>query len=75
MAKFSDPVAAFHLSNGARLEGINVFGNLRSYGLKASFGITINYRYVPDELEENHERFVSGGQVRISDVLRGSMPR
>jgi malonyl-CoA decarboxylase len=68
-AKVSDPVAAFHLSNGARLEGINAFGNLRPYGLKASFGITINYRYVPDELEENHERFVTAGQIRISDGL------
>src|ERR1700724_843859 len=67
--KVSDPVAAFHLSNGARLEGINAFGNLRPYGLKASFGITINYRYVPDELEENHERFVTAGQIRISDAL------
>jgi malonyl-CoA decarboxylase len=67
--KVFDPVAAFHLSNGARLEGINAFGNLRPYGLKASYGITINYRYVPDELEENHERFVTGGQLRISDVL------
>jgi len=67
--KVSDPVAAFHLSNGARLEGINAFGNLRPYGLKASFGITVNYRYVPEELEENHERFVTAGQIRISDAL------
>jgi malonyl-CoA decarboxylase len=67
--KVSDPVAAFHLSNGARLEGINAFGNLRPYGLKASFGVTVNYRYVPDELEENHERFVTSGQVRISAAL------
>jgi malonyl-CoA decarboxylase len=67
--KVADPVAAFHLSNGARLERINAFGNLRPYGLKASFGITINYRYVPDELEENHERFVTVGQIRISDAL------
>jgi malonyl-CoA decarboxylase len=72
--KVSDPVAAFHLSNGARLEGINAFGNLRPYGLKASFGITINYRYVPDELEENHERFVAGGQIRISDALSREHP-
>jgi malonyl-CoA decarboxylase len=67
--KVLDPVAAFHLSNGARLEGINAFGNLRPYGLKASFGITINYRYVPEELEENHERFVTAGRIRISDAL------
>jgi malonyl-CoA decarboxylase len=67
--KVYDQVASFHLSNGARLEEINAFGNLRPYGLKASFGTTINYRYVPEELEENHERFVTGGQIRISDNL------
>jgi malonyl-CoA decarboxylase len=67
--KVSDPVAAFHLSNGARLEGINPSGNLRPYGLKASYGVTVNYRYVPAELEENHERFVTNGQIRFSDAL------
>jgi malonyl-CoA decarboxylase len=66
--KLCDPVAAFHLSNGARLERINAFGNLRPYGLEASFGLTINYRYVPFELEENHERFVRG-EIRISRAL------
>src|SRR6202521_1558684 len=59
--KLYDPVATFHLSNGARLERINAFGNLRPYGLRASFGLTVNYRYLPAELEENHERFVTGG--------------
>src|SRR5580658_10497121 len=58
--KLYDPVATFHLSNGARLERINTFGNLRPYGLHASFGVTVNYRYLPAELEENHERFVRG---------------
>jgi malonyl-CoA decarboxylase len=58
--KLDDPVATFHLSNGARLERINAFGNLRPYGLKASYGMTANYRYLPAELEENHERFVRG---------------
>jgi malonyl-CoA decarboxylase len=67
--KVCDPVAAFHLSNGARLERINAFGNLRPYGLKASYGATVNYRYVLDELEENHERFVAGGQIRIAGAL------
>ncbi len=68
-AKLYDPVATFHLSNGARLERINVFGNLRPYGMEASFGVTANYRYLPDELEENHERFVRGGQIRVPSNL------
>jgi len=66
--KLYDPVATFHLSNGARLERINAFGNLRPYGLEASFGVTVNYRYIPDELEENHERFVRG-QIQVSRSL------
>jgi malonyl-CoA decarboxylase len=66
--KLYDPVATFHLSNGARLERINAFGNLRPYGLKASFGLTANYRYLPAELEENHERFVRG-EIQVSSGL------
>jgi len=67
--KLYDPVATFHLSNGARLERINAFGNLRPYGMEASFGVTVNYRYLPVELEENHERFIRKGQIRVSDGL------
>jgi malonyl-CoA decarboxylase len=67
--KLSDPVATFHFSNGARLERINVFGNLRSYGLEASFGVTAGYQYVASEVEENHERFVRDGHVRVAKSL------
>ncbi len=63
-----DPVATFHLSNGARLERINPFANLRPYGLDASFGVTANYRYILSEVEENHERFVRG-RIEVSRDL------
>jgi malonyl-CoA decarboxylase len=66
--KLYDPVALFHLSNGARLERINTFGNLRPYGMQASFGVTVNYRYLPAELEENHERFVRG-EIQVANDL------
>jgi malonyl-CoA decarboxylase len=66
--KLCDSVATFHLANGARLERINTFGNLRPYGLQASFGVTANYRYLPAELEENHERFVRG-EIRVANSL------
>lgn len=66
--KLDDSVATFHLSNGARLERINAFGNLRPYGLQASFGVTVNYRYLVAELEENHERFVRG-EIQIGENL------
>jgi malonyl-CoA decarboxylase len=67
--KLYDSVATFHLSNGARLERINPFGNVRPYGLEASFGVTVNYRYLPAELEENHEQFVRLGRIRVSSNL------
>ena len=69
--KLSDQVANFHLSNGARIERINAFGNLRPYGMQASFGVTVNYRYMPDDLEENHERFVRDGEIQIAPGLYG----
>jgi malonyl-CoA decarboxylase len=67
--KIYDPVAVFHLSNGARLERVNAFGNVRPYGLEASFGLTVNYKYILAELEENHEQFVRNGKIRVSDDL------
>ena len=62
-------MAQFHFSNGARLESINPFANMRPYGLKDSFGVMANYRYLPDELEENHERFIVSGELSVSSSL------
>ncbi len=67
--KLYDSVAVFHLSNGACIERVNAFGNVRPYGLEASFGLTVNYKYLLSDLEENHERFVRKGEIRVSDDL------
>lgn len=64
-----DSVAQFHFSNGARLEAIDPFANMRAYGLRDSFGVMVNYRYIPDDLEENHERFVLSGEMRVASGL------
>jgi malonyl-CoA decarboxylase len=64
-----DPVAAFHFSNGARLEAIDTFANVRPYGLRDSFGVMVNYRYIPEDLEENHELFVTTGEVPVASSL------
>ncbi|MFB3916287.1 MAG: malonyl-CoA decarboxylase domain-containing protein [Terriglobales bacterium] len=67
-----DPVGNFHFANGARLEWISTFANLRPYGLKESFGVMANYRYLPEEVEENHEAYIVKGEVRLaSRLLRG----
>jgi malonyl-CoA decarboxylase len=58
-----DPVARFHLGNGARLERINWRGNVSPRGLQESYGIMVNYLYDPDTIEANHEAFATGGEV------------
>ena len=61
-----DPVARFHLGNGARLERINWRGNVSPRGLRESFGIMVNYLYDPETIEANHEAFATGGVVARS---------
>ncbi len=61
-----DPVARFHLRNGARLERINWLGDRSPKGMKQSAGIMVNYRYDPDSIEANHEAYVKDGEVALS---------
>jgi malonyl-CoA decarboxylase len=64
-----DPVARFHLGNGARLERINWLGNAARRAIQESFGIMVNYLYDRDSIEGNHEAFVRDGSiVRSPDV-------
>jgi malonyl-CoA decarboxylase len=66
-----DPVARFHLGNGARLERINWLGNTAPRGMKESFGVMVNYLYDPDAIEANHEAFVHSGTVARSAQVDG----
>jgi malonyl-CoA decarboxylase len=61
-----DPVARFHLGNGARLERINWLGNTAPRGIQESFGVMVNYLYDLDSIEANHEAFVRNGTVARS---------
>src|SRR3981189_2021937 len=58
-----DPVARFHLGNGARLERVNWLGNNAARGIEESFGIMVNYLYDHDSIENNHEAFVRDGTI------------
>ncbi len=64
-----DPVARFHLDNGARLERINLAADLSDKGLRESFGVMVNYLYDLGTVEANHERFVRGEVVCSRQVL------
>ena len=61
-----DPVARFHLGNGARLERINWLGNTEVRAIQESFGIMVNYLYDHDSIENNHEAFVRGDTIAHS---------
>lgn len=58
-----DPVARFHLRNGARLERINWCGDLSPDGVRQSHGIMVNYLYDEHDLSANHETYVHSGAV------------
>ncbi len=64
----SDPVARFHLNNGARLERINVGADLSRKGLRQSLGLMVNYLYDLEQIEANHEKFV-GDRVSASRAV------
>ncbi len=66
---YFDPVASFHLANGARLEGINMFADTSSHRVRASYGVMVNYAYNPDEVVANHENFVGAGKIAMSRSL------
>ena len=65
-----DPVAHFHLSNGARLERLNWAADLSPKGLQQSTGIMINYLYKLSEIEENHEAYTDAGRIAMASAVR-----
>jgi len=69
-----DPVARFHLGNGARLERINWMGDLSEKGLAESYGLMVNYQYDLAEIERNHEAFANQDVVAASSPVRKLLP-
>ncbi|MGY5812128.1 malonyl-CoA decarboxylase [Rhizobium sp. LEGMi198b] len=65
-----DPVARFHLGNGARLERINFLADRSPQALKRGLGLMVNYLYKQDDIEANHENFVNLGEVAASSAVK-----
>lgn len=68
--KPADPVARFHLGNGARIERLNWLGDTAKRGLKQSFGLMVNYLYDPDDIEANVEALLREGTVAAKASIR-----
>ncbi len=58
-----DPVARFHLGNGAQIGQINWMGDTSRNGLKQSAAMLVNYRYELNKVEENHEAYVNDNEI------------
>ena len=71
----NDPVARFHLGNGASLEQINFLGDVSSNGIELSGGLMVNYLYDLEKVEQNHETFVSEKKINISKNAKNSLMR
>ncbi len=65
-----DPVARFHLGNGARLEQLNPLGDLSEKGLAQSHGLMVNYLYDVDDIEKNHEAYAEQRAIVAAGGIR-----
>jgi malonyl-CoA decarboxylase len=69
-----NPVAKFHLGNGAKLHQINWAADLSRKGLRQSASLMVNYLYDLSSVEENHERFINGEVIYSRAVGRLMVP-
>jgi malonyl-CoA decarboxylase len=65
-----DPVAHFHLSNGARMERLNWMADRSAKGMWQSAGLMINYRYDLARIDANHESYRSTGRRAVSSAIK-----
>ena len=65
-----DPVAHFHLSNGARVERIMALADTSEKGMKESATLMVNYLYDPAKIEDYHEDYAGEGKRNASTAVR-----
>jgi malonyl-CoA decarboxylase len=65
-----DPVARFHLGNGARLQQLNPLADLSEKGLAQSHGLMVNYQYDIDDIEKNHEAYAENRAIVAANGIK-----
>ena len=65
----NDPVARFHLGNGAILENVNFLGDISEKGFNQSLCFMVNYLYDLNDVEKNHEKYVVDKKINTSKKL------
>lgn len=65
-----DPVARFHLGNGAQVHKVHAGADLSKKGTTQSSGVMVNYLYDLGKVSQNHERFAAKGKISASSEIR-----
>ncbi|KAK9706368.1 hypothetical protein RND81_07G119600 [Saponaria officinalis] len=73
--KALDPVANFHLQNGAMVERLNWMADKTEKGLSQSGGIMVNYIYRLNDIEENAHSYLSSGRINAALDLQRLVER
>lgn len=66
-----DPVARFHLTNGARMERLNWLADTSAKGVRESAGLMVNYYYKLSDIDDNHEDYMTEGKIAVSKAVKG----
>ncbi len=64
-----DPVAHFHLSNGARLERINWLADTSAKGMREAAGMMVNYLYRLDQIDDNQSAYAREGRIAVAPAV------
>ncbi|MES0882542.1 malonyl-CoA decarboxylase [Roseibium sp. SCP14] len=65
-----DPVARFHLGNGAQIHAVHAEADLSDKGQAQSAGAMVNYLYDLNKVSQNHERFATTMEIAASSEIR-----
>ena len=65
-----DPVARFHLGNGAQVHKVHAGADISRKGMTQSSGVMVNYLYDLGKVSQNHERFATTGKISASSEIR-----
>ncbi len=65
-----DPVAHFHLGNGAELEAVHLDADLSPSGQNNAWGVMVNYHYDGAQIEARHQAYANTGEAAAKPALR-----
>ncbi len=68
-----DPVTHFHLTNGAMLERVNWLADVSENGKKLSYGFMVNYHYKLNDIDRNHEEYVTRANIIASRSVKNHL--